>query len=75
MSKSSSCAPRPGKRGPAPVVPPPGADAPRRIEQNQPAIRLLEEWQSGDAAEQRATWRFLRQALDENPPSHRQLFD
>jgi hypothetical protein len=77
MSKSSaSGTSRSGKpAAPAPVVPPPEEDPLRRIQQNHAAIRLLEAWQTGDAAEQGATWDFLRQALDEDRPSDRKLFE
>lgn len=77
MSISSpSGTPRPGRPAPpAPVLPPPEADAQRRIEQNQAAIRLLEAWQAGDADEQGATWAFLQQALDEDRPSSRPLYE
>ncbi|MBM3475163.1 MAG: hypothetical protein FJX75_18020 [Armatimonadetes bacterium] len=38
------------------------------------AIALLRSWQDGDAEEQRDTWEFLKQALDEDRPSYRKLF-
>jgi hypothetical protein len=41
-----------------------------------PAVlaRLLEEWMQGDEAEQRETFEFLRQSLDEGRPAGYKLF-
>ncbi len=36
--------------------------------------RLLEEWMQGDEAEQRETFEFLRQALDEDRPAGYKFF-
>jgi hypothetical protein len=36
--------------------------------------RLLEEWMQGDEAEQRETFEFLRQSLDEGRPAGYKLF-
>lgn len=36
--------------------------------------RLLDEWMQGDEAEQRETFQFLRQALDEQRPAGYKLF-
>jgi hypothetical protein len=42
---------------------------------NQAAIELLRSWrEEGDEAEQRETWEFLQQALDEDRLSNRPLF-
>jgi hypothetical protein len=42
---------------------------------NQAAIDLLRSWrEEGDEAEQRETWEFLQQALDEDRLSDRPLF-
>lgn len=44
---------------------------------NESAIRLLEEWLGGgekDEQEQRETWEYLKQALDEDRPAYRKLF-
>ena len=44
------------------------------IEPNDAAIQLLRSWRDGDENEQRETWEYLRQALDEDRLSHRKLF-
>jgi len=36
--------------------------------------RLLDEWMQGDEAEQRDTFEFLRQALDEDRPAGYKFF-
>jgi hypothetical protein len=44
---------------------------------NQSAIDLLDSWARADEdeiQEQKETWEFLRQALDEDKPSYRKLF-
>jgi hypothetical protein len=42
---------------------------------NQAAIELLRSWrEEGDEEEQRETWEFLKQALDEDRLSNRPLF-
>jgi hypothetical protein len=42
---------------------------------NQAAIDLLRSWrEEGDEEEQRETWKFLKQALDEDRLSNRPLF-
>jgi hypothetical protein len=46
-----------------------------RKQRNASLIALLDEWRNeGDEAEQRETWEFLKQALDEDRPSYRKLF-
>jgi hypothetical protein len=46
-----------------------------RIARNQAAIALLRSWrEDGDAEEQRETWAFLKQALDEDRLSNRKFF-
>jgi predicted DNA-binding antitoxin AbrB/MazE fold protein len=39
------------------------------------AIRLVTEWMHGDALEQKDTWAYLKQAIDEDRPSYRKLFE
>ena len=46
----------------------------QRGQRNRRAIELLDEWAAGDAEEQRATWDFLKKAMDENRSSNRPLF-
>lgn len=49
----------------------------RQIEKNQGLIALLDSWLDADEEEiqeQKDTWEFLRQALDEDRPSYRKLF-
>lgn len=41
---------------------------------NQAAIFLLDAWAEGDDEEQRETWGYLKQALDEDRLSSRKLF-
>jgi hypothetical protein len=38
------------------------------------ALRALDALLEGDAAEQRETFMFLKDSLDQNPPSDRKLF-
>jgi hypothetical protein len=40
----------------------------------QSLIQLLESWREGDEQEQRSTWEYLKQALDEDRLSERKLF-
>jgi len=50
---------------------------PQSIAQSQKKdalIQLLKSWREGDEQEQRNTWEYLRQALDEDRPSERKLF-
>ena len=37
-------------------------------------IQLLRSWRNGDEQEQRSTWEYLKQALDEDRLSDRKLF-
>jgi hypothetical protein len=37
-------------------------------------IQLLRSWREGDEQEQRSTWEYLKQALDEDRLSERKLF-
>ena len=49
----------------------------RQVEKNRPLIELLRSWREVDeeeAREQRETWEFLKQALDEDRLSYRKLF-
>jgi hypothetical protein len=41
---------------------------------NRALIQLLRSWREGDEQEQRNTWEYLRQALDEDRLSERKLF-
>ncbi len=54
------------------------AEAEERREQqmrrNQAVIDLLNSWEDDDPEEQRETWAFLKQALDEDRLSYRKLF-
>jgi hypothetical protein len=43
-------------------------------ERNRALIQLLRSWREGDEQEQRDTWEYLRQALDEDRLSERKLF-
>ena len=43
-------------------------------QKNETAIQLLRSWREGDEQEQRDTWEYLKQALDENRLSDRKLF-
>ena len=49
-----------------------------QIEKNQAAIALLDSWLNEDdpdiIREQRETWEFLKQALDDDRPSYGKLF-
>jgi hypothetical protein len=49
-------------------------DLQAEIEKNQKAIQLLDSWCYEDEAEQKKTWEFLKQALDEDRLSNRKLF-
>jgi len=52
-------------------------ELPQSIEQSQKnhaLIQLLKSWREGDEEEQRNTWEYLKQALDEDPLSDRKLF-
>lgn len=54
------------------------ANAERSIwEKNRRAIEVLESWKNAtpeEVEEQKRAWEFLRKALDEDRPSHRELF-
>ena len=43
-------------------------------QKNHALIQLLKSWREGDEEEQRNTWEYLRQALDEDRLSERKLF-
>ncbi len=43
-------------------------------QKNNALIQLLRSWREGDEQEQRNTWEYLRQALDEDRLSERKLF-
>ena len=43
-------------------------------QKNRALIRLLRSWREGDEQEQRSTWEYLKQALDEDRLSERKLF-
>ena len=43
-------------------------------QKNQALIQLLRSWREGDEQEQRSTWEYLKQALDEDRLSERKLF-
>ncbi len=45
-----------------------------QIRRNQGLIDLLDELEQEDPEDQRATWEFLKRALDEDRPSSRKLF-
>ena len=45
-----------------------------QLRRNQAVIDLLNSWDAGDPEEQRETWAFLKQALDEDRLSYRKLF-
>ena len=52
-------------------------ELPQSITQSQKKralIQLLRSWREGDEQEQRNTWEYLRQALDEDRLSERKLF-
>lgn len=59
------------------ATPPDRRDDERRREQirrNQAALEMLREWDQEDPEEQRATWEFLKRALDEDRSGQRPLF-
>ena len=43
-------------------------------QKNSALIQLLRSWREGDEQEQRSTWEYLKQALDEDRLSERKLF-
>ena len=43
-------------------------------QKNRALIQLLKSWREGDEQEQRSTWEYLKQALDEDRLSERKLF-
>lgn len=43
-------------------------------QKNRALIQLLRSWREGDEQEQRSTWEYLKQALDEDQLSERKLF-
>ena len=43
-------------------------------QKNNALIQLLRSWREGDEQEQRKTWEYLKQALDEDRLSERKLF-
>jgi hypothetical protein len=43
-------------------------------QKNRALIQLLRSWREGDEQEQRSTWEYLKQALDEDRMSERKLF-
>ena len=45
-----------------------------RSQKNSALIQLLKSWREGDEQEQRSTWEYLKQALDEDRLSERKLF-
>jgi len=45
-----------------------------QIRRNQAALEMLRQWDQEDPDEQRATWEFLKHALDEDRPGQRPLF-
>src|SRR5271165_2187600 len=45
-----------------------------QFQKNQGLIQLLRSWREGDEREQRSTWEYLKQALDEDRLSERKLF-
>ena len=44
------------------------------LKKNRALIQLLRSWREGDEQEQRSTWEYLKQALDEDRLSERKLF-
>ncbi len=44
------------------------------LKKNRALIQLLKSWREGDEQEQRSTWEYLKQALDEDRLSERKLF-
>jgi len=45
-----------------------------QIQKNRALILLLRSWREGDEQEQRSTWEYLKQVLDEDRLSERKLF-
>ncbi len=45
-----------------------------QFQKNLALIQLLRSWREGDEQEQRSTWEYLKQALDEDRLSERKLF-
>jgi site-specific recombinase len=45
-----------------------------RYQKNSELLDLLRSWREGDETEQRDTWEYLKQALDEDRLSERKLF-
>ncbi len=45
-----------------------------QIQKNRALIQLLRSWREGDEQEQRSTWEYLKQVLDEDRLSERKLF-
>lgn len=45
-----------------------------QAQKNQALIQLLRSWREGDEQEQKDTWEYLKQALDEDRLSERKLF-
>lgn len=45
-----------------------------QFQKNQGLIQLLRSWRTGDEQEQRSTWEYLKQSLDEDRLSERKLF-
>lgn len=45
-----------------------------QLRKNYALIQLLRSWREGDEQEQRSTWKYLQQALDEDRLSERKLF-
>ena len=43
-------------------------------QKNRALIQFLKSWREGDEQEQRSTWEYLKQALDEDRLSERKLF-
>ncbi len=43
-------------------------------QKNRALIQLLRSWREGDEQEQKNTWEYLKQALDEDRSSERKLF-
>jgi hypothetical protein len=65
----------PDIRKPEPGIPPhTRQDFPARKPDPAAVARLLDEWMRGDEAEQRETFEFLREALDEDRPEGYKLF-
>ena len=45
-----------------------------QYQKNHSLVQLLRSWREGDEQEQRSTWEYLKQALDEDRTSERKLF-